>query len=90
MRTNRALHTCKKKRFPITLYKHTVGTLQFGFKAVSTTDLFVTRIKKIFSKIEKISVLQVTEKNLFSFSFAINANLAKFPTMTITVLTLFC
>ena len=65
VRNKQSLHTCKKKN-SIALNKHTVGTLQFGFKADRTTDLFVTRIKKNFPKIDKISVLQpVTEKNLF-------------------------
>jgi len=69
----------KNKRGFLLHQQTTVGPLQFGFTAVSDSDLFVTRIKKIFSKIDKISVLQPVTEKLFSKIFTcFNANLQNF------------
>ena len=51
----------------------------------------MTRIKKIFSKFDKISVLQLVTKRFIFINFpASNANVQNFFELTITVLTLFC
>ena len=85
------LNTCKKTK-EVFWYanKLTSWNLEFGFRRYRTTDLFVTRIKKIFSKIDKISVLQPATENFFFVIFTAKTNLAKFSKLTITVLTLFC
>jgi len=89
--TNELYTFAKNKEISITLNKHTVEPCSLDLKRYRTTDLFVTRIKKNFIKIDKIIVLQpVTVKIIFpKFSPANNANLAKFK-LIITVLTLFC
>jgi len=81
VRNKQSLHTAKTKRFSITLNKHQVGTLQFGFRAVSDNWLVCDSYeKKIFSKNDKSVFFSLLPKKIyFSIIFtAINANLAKF------------